>query len=55
MPPLNETDLKAENVASEHWLSDGACLYFRIVPSDRRTWIWGKKRNGVTSYVTVGH
>ena len=55
-PPLTETDIKAEkpDPARDRWLSDGAGLYLRIVPSDRRTWVWRTKRNRVTSYTTIG-
>ncbi len=54
--PLTETDIKAEKAdpTKERWLNDGSGLYVRIVPSDRRTWVWRTKRNGRTSYVTLG-
>ena len=53
---LTETDIKAEKAHPERhrWINDGAGLYLRIAPSDRRTWIWRTKRNGKTSYFTIG-
>ena len=54
--PLTETDIKALKPHPERhrWVNDGAGLYLRIAPSDRRTWIWRTKRNGKTSYFTIG-
>ena len=54
--PLTETDIKAiEPKSTGHrWLNDGAGLYLRVAPSDRRTWIWRTKRHGKTSYFTIG-
>ena len=54
--PLTETDIKALKAHPERhrWVNDGAGLYPRIAPSDRRTWIWRTKRNGKTSYFTIG-
>jgi hypothetical protein len=54
--PLTETDIKAIRPKStgHRWLNDGAGLYLRVAPSDRRTWIWRTKRNGKTSYFTIG-
>src|SRR5688572_21480757 len=53
---LTETDNKAEKAdpTRHRWLNDGAGLYLRIAPSDRRTWIWRSKRHGKTSYFTIG-
>ena len=49
--PLTETDIKALKAHPERhrWVNDGAGLYPRIAPSDRRTWIWRTTRNGKTS------
>ena len=54
--PLTETDIKAPKAHPERhrWVNDGAGLYLRIAPSDRRTWIWRTKRNGKISYFTMG-
>lgn len=54
--PLTETDIKAlkPHPARHRWVNDGDGLYLRIAPSDRRTWIWRTKRNGKTSYTTIG-
>ena len=54
--PLTETDIKAIKPKStgHQWLNDGAGLYLRVAPSDRRTWIWRTKRRGKTSYFTIG-
>jgi len=54
--PLTETDIKAARAdpTRDRWLNDGAGLYLRIVPGDRRTWVWRTKRNRVTSYTTLG-
>jgi integrase len=53
---LTETDIKALKPHPERhrWVNDGAGLYLRIAPSGRRTWTWRTKRNGKTSYVTIG-
>ena len=54
--PLTETDIKALKAHPERhrWVNDGAGLYLRIAPSDRRTLILRTKRNGKTSYFTIG-
>lgn len=54
--PLTETDIKAikPHPDRHRWVNDGDGLYLRIAPSDRRTWIWRTKRNGKTSYFTIG-
>jgi hypothetical protein len=53
---LTETDIKAirPNPTRHRWVNDGEGLYLRVAPSDRRTWIWRTKRNGNTSYFTIG-
>ena len=53
---LTETDIKAirPNPTRHRWVNDGGGLYLRVAPSDRRTWIWRTKRNGKTSYFTIG-
>src|SRR5687767_14655340 len=60
--PLTETDIKAirPNPTRHRWINDGQGLYLRVAPptaSDRdgrRTWVWRTKRNGNTSYFTIG-
>jgi hypothetical protein len=53
---LTENDIKALRVdpLRHRWMGDGEGLYLRILPTDRRSWVWRVKRNGKTSYVTPG-
>jgi len=53
---LTETDIKTFKALPDRhrWVSDGGGLYLRIMPSDRRSWIWRTKRAGRTSYFTIG-
>ena len=53
---LTETDIKTfKPLPGRHrWVSDGGGLYLRIMPTDRRSWIWRTKKAGKTSYFTIG-
>ena len=53
---LPETDIKTfkPHPTRHRWVSDGAGLYLRIMPSGRRTWTWRTKRAGETSYTSIG-
>ena len=53
---LTETDIKALKPHPERhrWVNDSQGLYLRVAPSGRRSWVWRSKRNGKTSYFTIG-
>jgi len=53
---LTETEIKVlkPNPTRHRWVGDGAGLYLRIAPTGRTSWVWRTKRNGKTSYFTLG-
>lgn len=53
---LTETDIKTfkPHPDRDRWVNDGAGLYLRIVSSGRKSWVWRTKKNGRTSYTTLG-
>src|SRR5262245_19120330 len=53
---LTETDIKTfkPHPNRDVWKNDGSGLYLRIQSRGLFSWIWRRKRAGVTSYTTVG-
>src|SRR5262245_50709796 len=53
---LTETEIKTfkPDTRRDLWKSDGAGLYLRIQSRGLFSWVWRRKRAGVTSYTTLG-